>query len=323
MLRNCGRRGLNRAEEVRRRDGQGLGCAEKVKSCGGQGVSCAGKVKNRDGQGLTCAEKIESCDKRGLNHAQKIISCIKRMYGAESDFTAEEKITCTLQTAAVTIFLGLFFYKSFIAVILMIPVGVFYLTLIFKKKTEEKRERLRSEFKDAILSVAANLRTGYAVENAFRETLQEMKLLHGRESAIYRELYQIIQGLANGGTIETLMRQFAKKTGLTEIQEFADVFALAKRSGGNLAEIIYETAAVIGEKIEVEKEIQVLTSAKRLEQNIMSAVPFAIVLYVGATSKGYFDVLYTTAAGRAIMTACLGIYLTAYILGKKIAEIQV
>lgn len=295
MLRNCGRRGLT--------------CAEKVKSRDSRGLTYTGEVKSREGQGLTYAKKIKSC--------------AKKMYGAESGFTAEEKIICTLQAAAVTVFLGLFFYKSFIAVILMFPVGVCYLTLIYHKKTGEKQGRLRNEFKDAILSVAANLRAGYAVENAFRETLQEMKLLHGRESVIYREFYQIIQGLANGGTIETLMRQFAKRAQLTEIQEFADIFALAKRSGGNLAEIIYETAGAIGEKIEVEKEIQVLISAKRLEQNIMSAVPFAIVLYVGATSKGYFDVLYTTSAGRVIMTACLGIYAAAYMLGKKITEIQV
>ena len=36
-----------------------------------------------------------------------------------------------------------------------------------KSKEERKKERLRNEFKDAILSIAANLRAGYAVENAF------------------------------------------------------------------------------------------------------------------------------------------------------------
>ena len=66
-----------------------------------------------------------------------------------------------------------------------------------------------------------------------------------------------------------------------------------------------------------------MIAAKRLEQNIMSVIPFAIVLYVGVTSKGYFDVLYTTSAGRVIMTVCLGVYGAAYIIGKKIIEIQV
>ena len=185
------------------------------------------------------------------------------------------------------------------------------------------RERLRSEFKVAILSVAANLRAGYAVENAFRETMQEMKVLHGREAPIYRELYKITQGLANRISIETLMQQFAGRAKLEEIQEFADIFSMAKRSGGNLTEIIYETAAIISEKIDVEKEIQVLLAAKRLEQNIMSIIPFAILLYVSAASSGYFDVLYETIAGRTVMSICLAVYAAAYVMGVRITEIKI
>lgn len=266
---------------------------------------------------------LQNCRQRDLCRERRIYGWDKKIYGRQSSFTKKEKVTCSIQAVAVTIFLGLFFFRSFFMAVPLIPVGLCYLTLLEQKSEREKKARLRGEFREAIMSVAANLRAGYAVENAFRETLQEMKTLYGREAAIYREFYKIVQGLANRISIETLMGQFAKTSGLAEIQEFADVFAIAKRSGGNLTEIIYETAGTIGEKIDVEKEIQVLTAAKRLEQNIMSLVPFGIVFYVSVTSAGYFDVLYTTFAGRAVMTACLGIYLAAYALGRKISEIQV
>ena len=66
-----------------------------------------------------------------------------------------------------------------------------------------------------------------------------------------------------------------------------------------------------------------LISAKRLEQNIMSIIPFAIICYVSIASGGYFDPLYTTFVGRIMMTVCLVIYVTAYITGRNMAEIQV
>lgn len=259
---------------------------------------------------------LQNCRLRGLNWYRNI-------YGEDSVLTKKEKINCSVQAVIVTILLGVFFYRSATAIVFMIPAGLCFLGQLGKRKEREKRQRLRNEFREAILSVAVNLRTGYAVENAFRETAEEMKMLYGEESAIYRELYKIVQGLVNRVSIETLMGQFAKRTKLEEIREFADVFAMAKRSGGNLPEIIYETAGTIGEKIEVEREIQVLTAAKRLERNVMSVIPFGIILYVSATSTGYFDVLYTTAAGRTVMTACLVVYGTAYLLGGKMTEIQV
>lgn len=257
------------------------------------------------------------------NCRRRVFRWCRKIYGSESSFARGDKISATLQAVGVTVFFGLFFYKSFKAIPFMLPVGIFYLTALEKRTEKRKKEQLRNEFKDAILSVAANLRAGYAVENAFRETLQEMKMLHGKDSPIHQEFYKIVQGLANGISIETLTEQFARRTGMEEIQEFADVFYIAKRSSGNLTEIIYETAGMIGEKIEVEKEIQVLISAKRLEQNIMSVIPFVIICYVSIASGGYFDPLYTTAAGRAVMTVCLVVYVTAYMAGMKITQIQV
>ena len=257
------------------------------------------------------------------NYRRRACSLYRKLYGGESSFTTRQKIYYTLQAVGVTIFLGWFFYRSLKAALLMIPAGIYYLVMLEEKSKKGKRERLRSEFRDGILSVAANLRAGYAVENAFRESLQEMRLLYGEESAIYREFYKIVQGLANRISIETLMGEFAQRAKLEEIQEFADIFSIAKQSGGNLPEIIDETASVISEKIDVEKEIQVLLAAKKLEQNIMSVIPFAIVCYVSVASGGYFDTLYTTFAGRGVMTLCLAVYILAYFLGRKITEIPI
>ena len=257
------------------------------------------------------------------NGWQRVLNWIREFYGEKSSLTRGEKIRCSIQAFAVPLLLGMFFYRSIVAVFLLIPAGLYFLEMLGRRKEKEKKQRLRNEFREAILSIAANLRAGYAVENAFRETLQEMRMLYGKEAAICLELYRIVQGLANQVSIESLMGEFARRAKLTEIQEFADIFAIAKRSGGNLTEIIDETAGIIGGKIEVEKEIQVLTASKRLEQNVMSLIPFAIVLYVNATSAGYFDILYTTLVGRAVMTACVCIYMAAYLLGGKITEIQV
>ena len=90
-----------------------------------------------------------------------------------------------------------------------------------------------------------------------------------------------------------------------------------------MTEVIERSALVIEEKIKTEKEIQVLISARKLEQKIMNVVPFAILLYVGITSKEFFDVLYYNSAGVIIMTVCLAVYLGAVLLSRRIVNIEV
>ena len=75
---------------------------------------------------------------------------------------------------------------------------------------------------------------------------------------------------------------------------------------------------MIGQKIELQQEIAVMLSGKQMEQNIMKMMPFGILLYIGLTDQGYFDVLYHNWQGVALMTGCLAIYLLAYYIGERI-----
>ena len=123
--------------------------------------------------------------------------------------------------------------------------------------------------------------------------------------------------------VEGLFLDFGRRSGSQEADSFAQVLAAARRSGGELVEIIGHTAGIIRDKMQVQEDIRTATASRRMEQRIMSGLPFGIVLYVDLTSPGFFDVMYTTGAGRMVMTVCLGIYLTAVAAAWKILEIEV
>lgn len=215
-----------------------------------------------------------------------------------------------------------FFYQSVIAFLILLP----SLPLFFKRKKQElakkRRQELNIQFKDAVLSVSANQKAGYSVENAFRDAYRDMAMLYGRDSHICGELSYIGKGLDNNIVLERLLYDLGVRSHVPDILQFADVFLIAKRNGGNMTEILSETADTIEQKIAVDKEIQVLLSSKKMEQKIMNVVPFFIIFYISMTSKGFFDVLYHNPVGILIMTVCLAVYLTAYMISGKIVAIE-
>ena len=150
-----------------------------------------------------------------------------------------------------------------------------------------------------------------------------MVLLYGKNSLIVRELTRIVKGLKNNVTLEKLLNDLGERSGNPDVEEFAQVFAVAKRSGGNMTQMIADTVGVIGERLTVENEIDVLLSAKRMEARIMDVVPFFIIGYVGLTSPGFFDVLYHNLTGIAVMSGCLGVWLFAWLLSEKIIAVEV
>lgn len=216
-----------------------------------------------------------------------------------------------------------FFYRSWIACIGLIPVLVLFMKEKRNELAKKQRQELGVQFKDLILTVAANQKAGYSIENSFRESYRDMVMLYGEKSVICAELKYIIAGLDNNIVLEKLLYSLGTRSSLPDIIQFADVFLIAKRSGGNMTEILAKTAAVIEQKSETDKEIQLMISAKKMEQKIMNMVPFLIIFYVGSTSRGFFDVLYHNPVGVIIMTVCLGFYIAAYLLSRRIVDIEV
>lgn len=225
-----------------------------------------------------------------------------------------------LQSALVVLLLVLCFYRSFWAVIPLSAVGVIYFHMLKKQKSEKCRQELVAQFKECMLSVSTSLRAGYAVENAFLESRSDMKMLYGEQSLIYQELELIRRGLVINITLEELLTDLAERSDCDEISQFAQVFSIAKRSGGNMSEIIYSSTELIGQRIDARQEIQTMLGGRRMEQNIMKCMPFAILFYIGITYRGYFDSLYHNWQGAVIMTGCLLLYLVAFVLGNKIMQ---
>lgn len=216
------------------------------------------------------------------------------------------------------VFFAFFFYRSPWAVVPMLPVGGVFVYYRQQKRSRRQRNQLLLEFKECVLSVAGSLKAGYAVENAFGESISDMEVMFGRDCQMVAELTKLRRGLHNNETLEGLLNDMAKRSGLEEIREFAQAFAIAKRNSGNIPDTIELYSKIISGRLELETELQTLLAAKQLEQKVMNVMPFFIILYLEYSNPGYFDMMYHSLFGAAIMTVCLAVYLCAFGLSERI-----
>lgn len=164
------------------------------------------------------------------------------------------------------------------------------------------------------------MRAGYAAENAFLDSIADIRSMFGVDCAMEQELKQLRQGLSNNVPLERLLTEMGQRSGLEDLQEFAEVFVIAKRNGGSIPVIIDAASSSISRRLAVEEEMGTQLSARKLEQRVMNVMPFLIVWYVEMSNPGYFDMLYGNPAGIVLMTVCMGIYLVAYALSEWIFD---
>ena len=242
-----------------------------------------------------------------------------------------QKYDCTKKEWAIAIaiyVLGIlaiayFFYRSWLVFLLLCP--GFYLFFKYYKTIliEKRKKKLVEEFSEVLFSVSVNIRAGYSVENAFVEAYKDIKLFYGEKSLMAEEILRIRKGMEINITLEDLIEDLAKRSHENDIMLFSEVCKSAKRNGGNITEVLLNTAERIRGGINVDKEIDTILSEKKLELRIMEIMPFFIMMYLEVTSVGYFNALYVDFKGRVLMTACLIGYIIAAYVGKRILDIKV
>lgn len=239
------------------------------------------------------------------------------------ELSGKESLILFLKGSLILFLFAYFFYHSYLAILPLSPVFILYIKKERKQLLQKKKEQLKEQFKEAIETMAAGLKAGYSLENAVRKSELDMKGLYGSNSLIIHILCYLRNGMENRIPVEKLLLECGRQSELLEIKQFAQVCEIAKLTGGNMSVIIEQTVQIIQMKIGTDREIDVMLSAKKMEQKIMNIVPFGIILYISTTSKGFFDALYGNITGILIMTMCLLLYLFAYILSLRFTDIKV
>jgi len=238
-------------------------------------------------------------------------------------FTRKEYIKYILQGVAVISILGELFYRSIIGIIIMSPMIYYYQRVIKRELIKKQKWKLNMEFRDGILALSAALEAGYSAEHALEEACKDLRQLYEEDSMIIREFTYMVNQIRMNITVEKALEDFGERTGIDDIQSFSEVFCTAKRTGGDLIQVIKITGNIISDKIEVKREIITLITAKRLEANIMKLIPLLILIYLSVSSPGFLDPLYHNVLGIIIMTAFLLLYLGAFLIINKIVAIEV
>lgn len=219
--------------------------------------------------------------------------------------------------------LAYLFYDSLLATIVLIPVGIYYLRDRIEDCCKKKEMQFRGQFQTSLQILSSLLKAGYSVENAIRETGNELKPLYPRNSRIRTEYKRMERKLDMNLPVEQILKEFAHRVQQEDVDNFVTVFAAAKRTGGDSIAILRETVGMIAGKIETEREIQTLLAAKKLEFQIMCVLPLGMVFYMRLAFPEFLSVLYGNPIGGFLMSACLCVYVFAYLKGKQLIRIEV
>ncbi len=240
----------------------------------------------------------------------------------QQDIKRYEYVQAILQIMGIASCVMYLFYKTIWGTAFLLPLLPMYI-VIWRKEMELKRKKeFEIQFRDYLQSLSTALRTGYALENAMREARSEMEKQYDEDTRIMQDTLRMERLLQMNMPVEQAWMEWQKALDIEVLNQFVTVFVMAKKTGGDSIGIIRKAIQNICERMEMNQDIEILLTAKKLEFQVMTLIPLGILLYMKWSFAEFMDVLYGNLFGISVMTVCLLVYGIAYIWGRNIVDIE-
>ncbi|MDE6874342.1 MAG: type II secretion system F family protein [Lachnospiraceae bacterium] len=218
---------------------------------------------------------------------------------------------------------GELLYRNMVVGLVFLPIFPFLRKRWEGQRRQEEAGEHAIQFKDALISIKSSLEAGYSMENAILAAGDDLACIYPDECFIRVELERIMRSIANSVPVEEAFHNFAVRSGLEDVQSFAEIYRTARKSGGDLLRVIQSSVAVITDKTELKREIRTILTAKRMECRIMRMIPPGMIAYFRLFSPGYLDILYEGMPGQVLMTVLLFVYLALIWLMEYITGVEI
>jgi tight adherence protein B len=183
-----------------------------------------------------------------------------------------------------------------------------------------KGQRMQSfahEFPDALDLLVSALRAGLSFSAAMQMVSEESP------EPIRSEFAVTVEEQALGLDFREALVNLTRRVDSLDLRFFVTAVVLQRETGGNLAEILENTAKLIRDRFRVLGDIKTFTAQGRLTGAILVLLPLAIALYTYAINPEYFKPMLESDGGRkALMIAGMMQVLGMFVI-RKIVSIKV
>lgn len=219
---------------------------------------------------------------------------------------------------AATGFIAMFVWKQNVwpavaAALLFASIPFFYLA-----NRKKRREAMFAEqLPDALMMIARSLRAGHSLAAAVELISME---LSEPSSSLFKVAYE--QQKLGVRLVDCLVGLRARIES-QDLDFFLTIVRINSESGGNLSEILDKLAETIRSRLQIRRQVEVLTAEGRISGYVLVALPAVMFLVFYLIRPGYVDVFFTEPVCQTVLGIAVAAQFAGYLIIKRIVNIEI
>jgi len=119
------------------------------------------------------------------------------------------------------------------------------------------------------------------------------------------ELRPVFNEIQYGESPNEALRHWAERVAGEDVRIFVIAVRIQSETGGNLAELLHQTAALIRQRQKLRGTVRVLSAEGRISALVLTLLPFGLAGLLTTLNPGFMAQLWTTLTGQRLLTLAL------------------
>lgn len=251
---------------------------------------------------------------RGSNFCLAVLRLVKQ---AGSRWVVSSVIITSAALAVIAGWLGTLITDSYVFGILFVVVAGAAPYVYLYVQRGIRMARLEAQLPDAVDLMARALRAGHPVPFAVEMVGQESPEPLASEFKMVSE--QQTLGLPLREAILNLVQRVPRE----DVRMLATAILVQTETGGNLAQILDKTSALMRDRIRLRGQLRIYTAQGRITGWIISLLPFILFGIISLVNPGYEKILYTDPFGRNLIYAGAVMMTLGILIIRKIINVKI
>ena len=185
--------------------------------------------------------------------------------------------------------------------LLVAAAAVALVQVVLSWRRAHRARQLEQQLPDALSLVARSMQAGHAFSSALQIAAQESPAPMGSE------LRSVFSEIQYGESANEALGHWAERVAGQDVRIFVIAVRIQSETGGNLAELLHQTAALIRERQKLRGVVRVLSAEGRISALVLTLLPFVLGSLLTALNPAFMSQLWTDPMGLRLLTLALAL----------------
>jgi len=218
--------------------------------------------------------------------------------------------------ALVLFLVGALYLGNLVTAVVLAAGAVAIPYLWLQRRLAQKWARFLNQLPEALITISNALSAGASVIQALEQSVQELT------PPIQGEFRTVVEEVKLGKDLEEALIDLRARVPVPALETIIASVLIQQRSGGNLADLLSETALLLQEDVRLANEMRVATAEGQMSARLVGSIPIIFFAFMYFFNRSYLEPLLSTPLGMGLLTVALVFEVVGFVVIQRIATIK-